>query len=121
MTSRVTTSTKIVPNSDSDKFEALHLRRDGEDACYFDFSVCQLGTFMTAGRTSTVTVRIEDSPDTRCLLTNLSQWKRDKFDGLVSVTFNEDQYYTMDQSLWMPLADGLFALCLSVDCAKLGI
>lgn len=107
--------------SDSDDCEALHLRRDGEDAVYLDFSVCKLGHFITAGRTSQVTVRIEDSPDIRALTGYLFQLKANKFDGVVRITFNEDQYYIMDQSLWGELADGLFAFTLSIDCAKLGI
>jgi hypothetical protein len=47
--------------------------------------------------------------------------KTSKFDGLVRVTFNEDQYYTMDQSLWMELADGLMAFSISIDFAKSGL
>jgi hypothetical protein len=112
---------KIVATFSSDEFEALRLRSDGADACYFEFSVFQIGNFITAGRTSKVTVRIEDSPDIRALSAHINQLKTDKFDGLVRVTFNEDQYYTMDQSLWIELADGLFAFSLSVDCARLNV
>ncbi len=113
---------KIVAGSNSaDEFEALRLRPDGQDACYFDFSVCRLGNFLTAGRTSTVTVRIEDGDDIRELGGYLYHLKTSKFDGIVRVTFNEDQYYTMDQSLWMELADGLCAFAISIDCTKLGI
>ncbi len=107
--------------SNSDECEALDLRPDGPDACYFEFSVCRLGNFITAGRTSTVTVRIEDSDDIRGLSAHLNHLKTSKFDGLVRVTFNEDQYYTMDQSLWMELADGLMAFSISIDFAKSGL
>jgi len=112
---------KIMAESNSDEFEALHLRPDGPDACYFHFSVCRLGNFLTAGRTSTVTVWIEDSDDIRVLSAHLYHLKTTKFDGLVRVTFNEDQFYTMDQSLWMELADALFAFSVSIDCAKAGL
>ncbi len=76
---------------------------------------------MTAGRTSKVTVRIGDSSDMRDLSAHLNQLKATQFDGVVRITFNEDQYYLMDQSLWRPLADALFAFAISIDCTKLGI
>lgn len=102
-------------------FEVLRLSRVDESTMDMTLSVCRLGNYLTCGKTSTVLIRIQDDSDIRTLSAHLNHLKQNKFNGICEITFNEDQVFTMDQSLWHPIADALFAFSLSVDCAKLGV
>lgn len=102
-------------------FEVLRLSRVDESTMDMTLSVCKLGNFLSCGQSSTVLIRIEDDSEIRILSAHLNNLKQNNFNGIVEITFNEDQAFTMDQSVWHPIADALLAFALSVDCAKLGV
>jgi hypothetical protein len=101
--------------------DVVFIRKTGPTTAEITFSVFRIGTFLTAGRTESVVVDVEDSDDLRAISANLNHLKTNNFTGLVNVNFGNGKKYQMDQSLWPELADALFAFSLCVDCANLGI
>lgn len=101
--------------------EVCILRKTGETSADLELSVCKMGNYLTAGRTSKVIIPIEDSNDIRELSAYLNHLKNNNYPGLAEIKFSETQKYSMDQSVWHHIADALFAFSLCVDCAKLGI
>ncbi len=101
--------------------DILYLRKTGDTSANMEISVCTLGNFLTAGRTSKVTIGIEDSDDIRELSAYLNHLKTENYSGILQIKFSEKQKYSMDQSVWPHIADALFAFSLAVDCTKLGL
>lgn len=107
--------------ADKNSVTLVQLSKTGPNAANITLSVFRIGNFITAGRSEKVVISIEDSDRIRSISANLNRMKTDKFAGLVDVRFNSRQTYSMDSSLWEPLADALLAFSLWCDCVKLGV
>lgn len=97
------------------------VRKTGSTSADIILSAFRVGSFLTAGRTEKVTVKIEDSDELRSISANLNHMRNTKYQGLVTVNFGKGQRYEMDQSIWHEVANALLGFSLCMDCAKLGI
>lgn len=101
--------------------DAIQLVKTGPNTANVVFSVFRIGSFITHGQSEQITISIEDNPEIRLISANLTHMKTNNFPGLVTVKFDQDHNYQMDQSIWHELADALFAFSLCVDIIKLGV
>jgi hypothetical protein len=101
--------------------EVLCLHKTGPSTADIILSVFRVGSFITGGRSETITVKVQDNDNLRSISANLNHMKKNNYPGLVTVNFGKGQRYDMDQSVWHELANALFAFSLCVDCANLGV
>lgn len=101
--------------------KAVSIQKTSSSTANIVMSVFRIGSFLTAGRSETIIVAIEDSDNIRSISANLNHQKNTKYQGLMTVNFGKGQKYQMDQSIWHEVANALFAFSLCVDCAKLGV
>ncbi len=99
----------------------LSIRKITDDQCEVSVTVCKLGNFITEGRSEKVSIPIKDCEDIRSLSANLNHLKINKPSGIVDITFQNGQKYSMCHSIWHDLADALFTFTLNADCVKLGL
>lgn len=82
------------------------------------FTADRKGDYLIAGNSTTHTINITDGHFLRRIQGELFRLKKCQYDGYVAVKLGDEPRMKMDNSLWVDIADALFAFVLNVNFSK---